>query len=394
MSDQQKLNSILNILEGNGLNALVVGGPFNVRYVSGAWVPMAHAQRNRPMLAVVHRSGRRDLIVPSMWEAAARECAEVDGFCVVPAERDPLGGAAFVLAQSLDRPGLVGIDGAAMTVAVARAVEAALVDAGHMVVDCSDALRASRMTKSSAEQEMLRELALKTDHAINGYFHHLIANRASSALVMSEQLRIHSLERDIELSGYNACSRAKVGAGTRKFWPYAPNYDFASMEIRKYPNDTIVAEVSNTDRGYWSNAIRMAVNAKAMPDEMEHAYDGINKLRNFLLQQLTPGRICSEIYESAISFAAREAISVHRDIPLGFSIGVAPMEAPFICAGDHTEIADGMVMLIDLVVQHEEVLYRSRDTVMISGEGTHIVDWYKDWREPYLAIGFLADFAM
>jgi hypothetical protein len=81
-------------------------------------------------------------------------------------------------------------------------------------------------------------------------------------------------------------------------------------------------------------------------------------------------------------------------MPLGFSIGVAPMEAPFICAGDHTEIADGMVMVIDLVVQHEEVLYRSRDTVTISSEGAQIVDWYKDWREPYLAIGFLADFAM
>ena len=51
-------------------------------------------------------------------------------------------------------------------------------------------------------------------------------------------------------------------------------------------------------------------------------------------------------------------------------------------------------MVVDLVVSHEEVLYRSRDTVIISVEGPRIVNWYKDWREPYLAIGFLADFAM
>ena len=145
-----------------------------------------------------------------------------------------------------------------MTVAVATALSEALRSAGHTVVECGGALRAARMTKTLAEQERLEELALKTDHAINGYFHHLIANRASSALVISEQLRIHSLERDIELSGYNACARAKVGEGTKKFWPYAPNYDFATMEVRKYPNDTIVAEVANTDGGYWSNAIRMA----------------------------------------------------------------------------------------------------------------------------------------
>ena len=57
LTDLLKLDSIRAILDSERLDALVVGGVFNVRYVSGAWVPMAHAQPDRPMLVVVHRSG-------------------------------------------------------------------------------------------------------------------------------------------------------------------------------------------------------------------------------------------------------------------------------------------------------------------------------------------------
>jgi Xaa-Pro dipeptidase len=394
MSDPAKIEALRAILDQRGLDVLVVGEAFNVRYVSGAWVAASHAQRDRPMFAVLHRSGLRELVVPASWESEARECADVELVRTIPTDALPLAGACWTLMESLGEARSVGIDAEAMSVALASYLTEELEKSGRSVVSVGDALRQVRMIKTPAERERLADLALKTDHAINGYFHHLIANRASSALVMSEQLRIHSMERDIELSGYNSCARAKVGEGTKKFWPYAPNYDFASMEVRKYPKDLIVAEVSNTDGGYWSNAIRMAVNSKSMTPEIERAYSCINRLRDFMLDALIVGRTCAEVYESAISFAGREEIPVHRGVPLGFSVGVAPMEAPFICPGERTRLAEGMVLVIDLVVEQDHVLYRSRDTVELMAKGPRIVDWYKDWREPYLAIGYLADFAM
>ena len=174
------------------------------------------------MLVVVQRSGRGEMIVPALWELAARECADVDTIRTVAFAHEPLHETAAALIASLPEAGKIGMDGDAMTVALATVLSEALKSAGHAVVECGDALKASRMIKTPAERERLEELALKTDHAINGYFHHLIANRASSALVISEQLRIHSLERDIELSGYNACARAKVGEGTKKFGRMRP----------------------------------------------------------------------------------------------------------------------------------------------------------------------------
>ncbi|WP_210495170.1 aminopeptidase P family protein [Microvirga antarctica] len=394
MADTLKLEKILDAMQASGLDAMIVGDPFNIRYATGLWLPMMHAQPDRPVFGIVRSDGSRELVVPAVWETSARECAEVDAIRAYSGETDQIQGAVAAALVFLREPGAIGFDGDAMPVAVAGLLSEALCREGHRTVRCDDALRRCRMMKTPIEQARLEDLALKTDHAINGYFHHLIANRASSALVISEQLRIHSLERDIEISGYNACARAKVGEGTKKFWPYAPDYDFAAMDVRKYPDDLIVAEVANTDGGYWSNAIRLAINATSMTEVQERAYEDLNQLRTFMLDKIKPGNRCSDIYREVASFATDGAISLRSDVPIGFGIGVAPMEAPFFAPGDDTAIETGMVMVIDLIVQRDGVLYQSRDTITVSEVGARIVNWYKDWREPYLAIGFLAEFAM
>ena len=54
---------------------------------------------------------------------------------------------------------------------------------------------------------------------------------------------------------------------------------------------------------------------------------------------------------------------------------------------DHREIKEGMVLVFDPVVYGpSREIMRSKDTVVISKEGSEIVGWYKDWREPYIAL--------
>ena len=50
LTDSIKLDSIRAILEFERLDALVVGGVFNVRYVSGAWVQWRTLNRIDPCL--------------------------------------------------------------------------------------------------------------------------------------------------------------------------------------------------------------------------------------------------------------------------------------------------------------------------------------------------------
>ncbi len=71
---------------------------------------------------------------------------------------------------------------------------------------------------------------------------------------------------------------------------------------------------------------------------------------------------------------------------MGFSVGVSAMEPPFLSAGDQTQIEEGMIIVIDGLIEHKGLLYRSRDTVVITDNGPEILNWYKDWREPYFAL--------
>ena len=60
----------------------------------------------------------------------------------------------------------------------------------------------------------------------------------------------------------------------------------------------------------------------------------------------------------------------------------------FLSAGDQTQIEEGMIIVIDGLIEHKGLLYRSRDTVVITDNGPEILNWYKDWREPYFALNY------
>lgn len=62
------------------------------------------------------------------------------------------------------------------------------------------------------------------------------------------------------------------------------------------------------------------------------------------------------------------------------------MEPPFLAPGDIRTVEESMVFVLDPVVKANGKLYRSRDTVVVTANGPQIVNWYKDWREPYIAI--------
>jgi Xaa-Pro dipeptidase len=392
MSDTQKAARIHDLLAEAGLDAIVTCDPHNLRWLTGVWLPTSHAQTDLPLFALARRTGAPALVLPESLAESARETAGATTLLPYGNREGPLDAALAALAAALGTARRIGLDAGAATVDRHQAIVARLAAPGCTLTEIGEALLRARSVKTAAEIEVLSEIALRTDHAINGYFHHLIANRATSALVIAEGLRIHALERDIELSGYAACARATVGKDAAEFWAYAPNYDFASAGIRKYPQDLLVAEAANPAAGYWSNAIRLAINAKEMTPEQDAAYGALHRLTTALRGAMRPGRRLCDVDAEIRGLAAAEGIALVPGLALGFGIGVAPMEGPWILPAAEDEIAPGMVFVLDPAVRHGGLLYRSRDTVVIEADGARVVNAYKDWREPYLAIGNLADF--
>ncbi len=373
------------IIEAERLDALVIGGVYNIQYATGVRIPSAHAQPDLAMFAIFANDREPVVLVPACWESVARQTCYFQAVRAYGSHTAPLAAAVETVVALCKTAKRVGLDSECLPVSTLTAISRSLADSGATVTDCGGNITAARTVKTDTEIEVLEAIAYKNDHIINGHFHHLSADRPKTASSTSESLRVHSLERDIEISGYNACSRAVIGDSMSQFWAYAPTFGFADP-VMTSDNDPIVAEVLNTEDGYWSNAARIAVSGNQMTEAQEQAYGQLNHARELLLGALETGRKGCDVYRDVIEKARNEGLTLVENLALGFSVGVSPKEPPFLSAGETRAIKTSMVLVLDPVVRHGGLYYRSRDTVIMRDDGPEIVNWYKDWREPYLAI--------
>lgn len=393
MDKEYKMNNLANeirekindIYIRNGIETIILSDLYNIQYATGIKIPCSHAQPDLVMIALLNKNDEAKIILPEHWVASASQ-TKFDGELIsYKIDQDPFDAAKSVLESEIAGTNNIGSDDDVASIMTSRMIEGVIKDSGGNKLSVSDDIMEERVIKTKAEIHHIQSISLKTDHAINGYFHHLIADRSKSSMSISENLRIHSLERDIEIEGYNACSRGVLGQSIEKIWAYAPAYGFASDDFTEI-GDTIIADAMNNERGYWSNSTRIGIMADDMNADQEEAYDQLVKLRNIVCENLTINHAANQIYMDIVNDAETQNIAIIENHRLGFSVGVSAMEPPFLSAGDQTQIEEGMIIVIDGLIEHKGLLYRSRDTVVITDNGPEILNWYKDWREPYFAL--------
>jgi Xaa-Pro aminopeptidase len=378
MSDRLDTGRIAGLIRDNGWAALLVLGAENVQYLSGAFLPFARARRDQPIAVLWPATGAPTAFVPEEWAGSFRP--DVKGMKVqaYSGSGDAAAALATVLGGALPQ-GKAGCDLRHASIAVREAL-------GEVALESADAaLDGARMVKSGAEIALLTRVAYRTDHAINGCIHHITVDRRMSELTMVEELRIHSVERDLDLIGYEAVAHVAAAHELPEFWPNAPRYGYARTRdlVR---GDTVRIEVRNVADGYWSDSARMMAMGDVLSREQADDYDALVALRELLMQHLRPGVTCAGVAEAVRKDAAAQGLPLAEGFALGHGIGVSPVEAPFLDAGDDTEIAENMVLVLDPVVSTAAGISRSKDTVVIGKDGARIVNWYKDWREPYTPI--------
>lgn len=385
MNDSEKRQKIEAIIQNEQLDGLVLGDPYHVQYATGVHIPAAHAQRDLVMFAVFMADKEPLLLVPHGWHAVASKLCYFPNVVAYGVKGVPLATAVSTLSNWCQPANRIGLDEAALPVAHHRQLTAAFAKHNITFVDITPQLAQARAVKTAAELHLLKSIAYKIDHVINGHFHHLSADRPRTASTISESLRIHSLERDIPIEGYHAGGRAVLGKSLGQFWAYAPKYGFADAEMTQ-EYDAIIAHMVNNEAGYWSNSVRIAISHDEMSVEQEAAYGQLVRVRELLLAGLKNGRLCADIYRETIAAAKEAGLQLVKNLPLGFCVGVSPMEGPYLAPGESQTVANSMVFVLDPVIKHDGLFYRSRDTVVVTENGAEIVNWYKDWREPYLAI--------
>ncbi|MBT7582932.1 MAG: M24 family metallopeptidase, partial [Kordiimonadaceae bacterium] len=325
---QEVTNKINQIIEDQNLDGLIISDIYNIQYATGVKIPCAHAQTDLRIFAYIERNSAPIVIVPKCWENAASQYNYNAKIISYSLENDQtISGIEELLKQCASAKRL-GSDDDISPIKIARLIRNAIAELGAEYVSCTDDLRKARSTKTKTEIKHLKSIAMKTDHAINGYFHHLIADRSKSSMSVSENLRIHSLERDIDLEGYNACSRGVIGNSISNIWAYAPKFGFAASDFTNV-GDPIIADAMNNENGYWSNSTRIAIMSEEMSEDQQDAYGHLVTLRDLLCDALKVGRKCCEVYKDVISKAADLNISIIDGHALGFCVGASPMEGPF-----------------------------------------------------------------
>ena len=231
--------------------------------------------------------------------------------------------------------------------------------------------------------ELLAEAASRADHGLLGAIHHLSVRNTQSEKRLAEEIRVHCLERLLDVVGHHAVSLIASGEHAQKFWPLAPKF---GMGWDKMPQkgELVRLEMRASLDGYWCDAARMLTMGEPSPAQRQ-AYEALVSLRETAVQHLRPGVKCSTVFAAVKQKAERQGIELISNLGVGHGVGVTTHEWPYLSESDDTELRVGMVLVLDPIIYgpNREIM-RSKDTVLITETGCEVVGWYKDWREPYI----------
>jgi Xaa-Pro dipeptidase len=387
MKDLGILSKVQRALNNSEYGAVVIVGADNVQYLTGAPLPFAPYRPGQYALVSWPKAGGPACICPFEWETTICSRGWVSDLMPYAAAGDsPMPAVRLVaqyLKQSVSEGAVVGLDMARATPAFVSALQAAL--PGVRLVACDRWLADLRMVKTLAELVLLEEIADKTDHGINGAIHHVVVERFKTQLTLAEDIRVHCLERGLDLRGYGGAAQVACGEAATSFWPLAPKYGYSGTESLE-EGQMVRLSMRGHLAGYWSDACRMMVMGP-QSEAQAAAYAQLVALREAVVARLKPGIRCSQVYHEVAAEAKQAGIDFIVELGLGHGIGVAPCEPPYLSASDDTVLASGMVLVLDPVVcGPDREIMRSKDTVIITETGCKIIGWYRDWREPYIPI--------
>jgi Xaa-Pro dipeptidase len=364
---------------------VAVGGD-NLQYLAGVSLPFVHGLEGPfPVIAFWPKGSGITWISPVEWAGTIRSLTGDEHVKVYSVGSQNDREAARVLADAISETctldSRIGLD----LTRVSAHLEARLRDLLPDVefVACDDWLRDLRMVKTPREIDLLGEVCYQTDHGIAGAIHHVSETGTKTEKYLAEDIRVHCLERGVEVTGYHAISLVASGQHSRKLWPLVPRYGLGWAKSLKQ-GEVVRLEMRSCLKGYWSNAGRMLTMGEPTPHQAE-TYSSLLALVETAISHMKPGALCSDVFGEVRREAKKRHTYLFADLGVGHGIGVSPYEPPYLSREDHTVLQSGMVLVIDPVVKTADgEIMRSKETVVILDGKTKMLGRYQSWRRPYL----------
>jgi Xaa-Pro dipeptidase len=372
---------IKEAIHDSKFDAILTVGIDNNQYLAGLFLPLLYSYEEKKIAILWPKLGEPILFAPRFMENTIKDNTRVEKIITYS---DAPGEMVTRISNTIkENPSIrkLGID--------LYRCPASLYTEINKIIDCEkfscdDLLLKLRAIKTKYEVDLLENIAFKVDHGIFGTAHHVLVRAAKSEMGLSEDIRIHCMERYLEVTGGHSLSQGASGEHAKKFWPMAPFYG-VGKEKQLQTSEYVRLEARYSIDGYWSDGTRLLTMGNPTL-EQKKTYSILDSLRMKALHCMKPGAKCSEIYEALMKEAHVHNVKLYNGIALGHSIGCLTREPPYITASDNTLLKSGMVFVIDPVIEGPmgELLWL-KDTIVITSEGSKMVGWYKDWRVAYIA---------
>ena len=383
---ERVLENFKAALSGSDYDAVLLLGPDNVQYLSGAHLPFTYSYPDRSV-ALIWAKGREPVCVcPVEWESSFRNLSWIGktvGYMEMPADYAKAVTAIAEVVKSLGAgSGRIGVDLNRVPATLYEALEKALPEAE--LVPCDGWIGGFRAVKTDEELELLEDLAYRCDHAIFGVAHHVLVTSTRSEMSLSEEIRVHAMERELDVIGHHSVGPSASGPHARKFWPLAPNYGIGFDKHLK-PGEYVRMELRTSLDGYWSEGARMISMGRPTEEQLA-AYKALVELRKAAMAVIKPGVKCTSVYAAVKEKAEERGVQLEPGLGVGHGVGVTSYEPPYLIASGGSELMAGMVVVLSPVIRGPDgELLMSKDTVIVTDDGCRLVGWYMDWREPYVA---------
>lgn len=339
---------LLAALDERGIDALLVTGGANVRYLTG------YVGSNG--IAVMGRRGRV-LLTDSRYAVSARE--QVRGAEVVIGSRDLLRDVAGRLAAVADG-GRIGVEAEDLTLARhARLVE--LLD-GAATEPTTGLVEGLRRIKDAGEVAAMRRAAGAVDRALARVLARGIVGRTERAVAFA----LH--EAMLEEGATEPSFDIIVAGGPRGARPHhVPGAD-------PIPADTLVViDLGAVVDGYCSDMTR-TVATGPLPERLEEIYAVCLAAQRAALDAARPGMTGAELDAVARAHIADAGYGEHFGHGLGHGVGLAIHEGPGIRPEAEEVLAAGMAITIEPGIYIEGLGgVRIEDLVVLTEDGREVL---------------------
>jgi Xaa-Pro aminopeptidase len=343
------------LLRERGLDALLVGEPVNLRYLSGFTgsngLAVIGAREDRP---------QRFLTDFRYATQSAAQLPEIYDRRIVQVEL--IEAAARELADEAAEGSRLGFDDAALTVKQHRRLRELLALEWELVPSAG-LVEGLRELKDASELARIRAAAQLADEALRGVLESGLAGRTERDVAIDLELRMRRL-------GASAPSFPSiVAAGAHSALPHAEARDVA------IPPDTLVTIDWGAEHdGYCSDCTRTLATGERLPDEDREVYELVLRAQLAGLAAVRPGPSGREVDGVARAVIEHAGHGEHFGHGLGHGVGLEVHEAPRLSrtAAEQPLRAGHVVTVEPGVYIPGRIGVRIEDLVAVTEEG-HVV---------------------